>query len=333
MRRLNISQEELAARIRDDGRDTCGCNRAMVDRWLRGVTRRPQPRYLRALERVTGMPVGSLGFAGAADDGLAPGGVTADAAAMEGFRQADLRAGGSHMYGTVRDYLCTEVAPRLVTPGGREIFTAAGALTEMTGWMSHDAGRDQAAREHFARALDLARTGGDRQVIAHILASAGHIADHLGDPDEAIRSAQAGLGALLPGNPSLRSYLLAVQARGFAGLREHAEAIRCLSLAETALQGARAEPASPWINAFDEASLASEAARCMRALGDLGEARRQAERFLRCVPPPGRAAGHSACSPRRACWRLAGSRTRRPRWRSRSSPRRTASAHIWSSGT
>ena len=284
MRRLNVSQEELAQRIREDGRDTAGCNRAMVDRWLRGITRRPQPRYLRALERVTGMPADSLGFASAEDDGFSPDGVTADAAAMEGFRKADLRAGGSHMYGTVREYLRTEVAPRLVTPGGREIFTAAGALTEMTGWMSHDAGRDQAAREHFTRALDLARTGGDRQVIAHILASMGHIADHLGDPDEAVRAAQAGLGALLPGNPSLRSYLFAVQARGFAGLHDPAEAVRCLSLAETALQGAQDEPRSPWINNFDEASLANEAARCMRQLGDLGEAQRQAEKVIALRP-------------------------------------------------
>ena len=189
----------------------------MVDRWLRGITRRPQPRYLRALERVTGMPADSLGFASAEDDGFSPDGVTADAAAMEGFRKADLRAGGSHMYGTVREYLRTEVAPRLVTPGGREIFTAAGALTEMTGWMSHDAGRDQAAREHFTRALDLARTGGDRQVIAHILASTGHIADHLGDPDEAVRAAQAGLGALLPGNPSDRAAKAAAAMQGDHG--------------------------------------------------------------------------------------------------------------------
>ena len=64
MKRLNISQEELARRIREDGRDTAGCNRAMVYRWLRGTTRRPQPRYLRALERVTGLPAASLGYAG-----------------------------------------------------------------------------------------------------------------------------------------------------------------------------------------------------------------------------------------------------------------------------
>lgn len=62
MKLLHVSQEELARRIRKDGRDTAGCNRAMVDRWLRGKTRRPQPRYLRALERVTGLPAASLGY-------------------------------------------------------------------------------------------------------------------------------------------------------------------------------------------------------------------------------------------------------------------------------
>jgi hypothetical protein len=62
MKRLNVSQEELARRIREDGRDTAGCNRAMVDRWLRGITKCPQPRYLRALERVTGLPAAILGY-------------------------------------------------------------------------------------------------------------------------------------------------------------------------------------------------------------------------------------------------------------------------------
>jgi transcriptional regulator with XRE-family HTH domain len=85
MKLLHLSQEELARRIREDGRDTNGCNRAMVDRWVRGKTKRPQPRYLRALERVTGLPAASLGYADQyrpdherlIDDGTFPGGVKA----------------------------------------------------------------------------------------------------------------------------------------------------------------------------------------------------------------------------------------------------------------
>jgi transcriptional regulator with XRE-family HTH domain len=61
MKSLHVSQEELAARIREDGRDTCGCNRAMVYRWIHGVSW-PQPRYVRALARVTGMSAAELGF-------------------------------------------------------------------------------------------------------------------------------------------------------------------------------------------------------------------------------------------------------------------------------
>jgi hypothetical protein len=39
-------------------------------------------------------------------------------------------------------------------------------------------------------------------------------------------------------------------------------------------------PRSPWVSHFDEGSLASEAARCMRQLGDGSEAQRQAGRII-----------------------------------------------------
>jgi tetratricopeptide (TPR) repeat protein len=54
--------------------------------------------------------------------------------------------------------------------------------------------------------------------------------------------------------------------------------------AEKALEDKRRDPASPWISHFDEGSLASEATRCMRRLGDLDEARRQAERIIMLRP-------------------------------------------------
>jgi tetratricopeptide (TPR) repeat protein len=44
------------------------------------------------------------------------------------------------------------------------------------------------------------------------------------------------------------------------------------------------EERSPWVSRFDEGSLASEAARCLRQLGDLAEAQRQAERIIELRP-------------------------------------------------
>jgi len=211
-----------------------------------------------------------------------------DAAAMQAFRSADLQAGGGHLYASVIKYLQDDVAPRIFGSNdgadNRAVFTAAAALTEMAGWMAHDAGRDKTAKQHFGRSLALVQVGGDHQLSAHVLGSMSHLASHLDQPDEAIELARQGQAVLRTGsaNPSLESRLLALEARGFAG-QDNKNAGKCVELllrAEKALDDAPDEPASPWVSHFDEGSLASEAARCMRQLGDLDEARRQAERIV-----------------------------------------------------
>jgi tetratricopeptide (TPR) repeat protein len=215
-----------------------------------------------------------------------------DAAAMQTFRSADLQVGGGHLYASVIKYLQADVAPRLFGSNdgadNRAVFTAAAALTEMAGWMAHDAGRDTIAKQHFGRSLALVQVGGDHQLSAHVLGSMSHLASHLDQPDEAIELARQGQAVLRTGsaNPSLESRLLALEARGFAG-QDNKDADDCVKLllrAEKALENSPDEPASPWVSHFDEGSLASEAARCMRQLGDLDEARRQAERIVTLRP-------------------------------------------------
>ena len=142
-----------------------------------------------------------------------------DLAAMQGFRAADQKVGGGHLYATVVSYLHTEVAPRLFDAGhdhhdGRGIYTAAAGLTEMAGWMAHDAGRDNVAQQHFTRALDLAKLGGDTQLAAHVFASMSHLAHHVGNPKLAIEHAGAGR-TLLEGRPREE----AGPANGHAGAR------------------------------------------------------------------------------------------------------------------
>jgi Tetratricopeptide repeat. len=75
-----------------------------------------------------------------------------------------------------------------------------------------------------------------------------------------------------------------MQARGLAALGHARECIRLLTRAEGALGTARHDGRSPWISAFDKGSLASEAARCLHQLGDLSEARRQAELVVELRP-------------------------------------------------
>lgn len=212
-------------------------------------------------------------------------------AAMKSFRAADRQVGGGHLYATVVKYLHTELGPQLIgaesgEDDGRLAFTAAAALTEMAGWMAHDAGRDQAAWRHFARSHDLIEIGGDRQLGAHILASMSHLAHHVGKPADAIALAQRGRERVSggPAQPELEARLLAMKARGFAALRRTDECTKLLHEAERVLTLPHAERLSPWVSRFDEGSLASEAARCLRQLGDLNEARRQAERIISLRP-------------------------------------------------
>jgi tetratricopeptide (TPR) repeat protein len=189
-----------------------------------------------------------------------------------------------------RSYLQTALAPRLfgAAVGEPGVFAAAGALTEMAGWMAHDAGRDASAGQHFLRALDLARVGSDTQLSAHILASMSHLALHQGQPRQAIQLARQGHLALSAGSssPGLAAQLLAMEARGRATLPqpEPAACRKALLSAEQKLDEEPAGQRSPWISRFDEGSLASEAARCLHQLGQLTVAARHAEHVIKVRP-------------------------------------------------
>jgi hypothetical protein len=228
-----------------------------------------------------GVPAAPLGA-----DGRTVRGVKADAAAIGGFRVADRQVGGGHMHATVVHYLQVEVGPRLFGNGSvessREVFCAAAGLTEMAGWMAHDAGQDELAKQHFLRAHDLSKLGGDPKLSAHIFASLSHLANHLGRPREAIKLARAGQAMVRrgPRNPELDARLYAMEARGYAGWHKPAECARTLVCAKTSLDAGSACGSSEWVSGFDEGSLAMEAGRCMRQLGQLGEARSEAERVV-----------------------------------------------------
>jgi len=226
-------------------------------------------------------PVDELSAGGPETDG-----VDADLAAMRAFRTVDRQVGGGHLYATVVTYLQTRIGPRLFGNGsdetGQSVFCAAAALTEMAGWMAHDAGRDARAEQHFSRALNLATVSGEPELSAHILGSMSRLAHQRGRPGEAIRFAYEGMSRLhrRPHDPRLQARLYAMEAQGLAMLREPAACAERLAKAERTLHDTPTSGPSVWVGHFDDASLASEAARCMRQLGRIAEARRQAERVV-----------------------------------------------------
>jgi transcriptional regulator with XRE-family HTH domain len=234
-------------------------------------------------------PMLAGGFVTPIKNGVANG-VSTDAAAMEAFRAADRQVGGAHLYATVVHYLQSQVAPRLfgatADDDGPLTFCAAAALTDMAGWMAHDADRNELAQHHFQHALVLAGIGEDSQLRAHILAGMSHLALHVGHPGEAMELAGIGTTKLRegPANPELAARLMALQARAHAAQGESAACARLLLQAEQTLDTVLLAERSTWISRFDEGSLAGEAARSMRQLGQLARARQQAERVLTLRP-------------------------------------------------
>lgn len=207
------------------------------------------------------------------------------AAAMESFRLADRRVGGGHMYSAVVAYLNSSLARDLLAATeteGASPFTVAAALSEMAGWMAHDAGNDPLADQHFTRAIRLAGVDGDVQVTAHVLGSAAHLALLQSHPERANLFTTRGLDtardAATPG--LLRARLLGMKARAAAARGDRAETLEALRSAEVEVARAGSEPLSKWVSKFDEGSLAMEAARALLTVGDVQGSGEHAEQVI-----------------------------------------------------
>lgn len=96
------------------------------------------------------------------------------------------------------------------------------------------------------------------------------------------RDAEAGLvrARKAPGTAHLVARLHALRARGLAMRGDSTGCRVALHEAERTLGAARSEPPAEWLAEFDAGSLASEAALCLRQLGDLLEAERQAHQVI-----------------------------------------------------
>jgi ATP/maltotriose-dependent transcriptional regulator MalT len=133
----------------------------------------------------------------------------------------------------------------------------------------------------------MAHAANDHQLGAHVFGSLSHLAHHNRQPDQAIVYARQGHQRLAAGrpHPGVQARLCALQARGHAAVGDPDACATQLRQAERALATSADEPASEWVSTFDGASLATEAARCLRQLGHLDAARRQAEQVIELRPP------------------------------------------------
>ena len=163
------ARRQAVGHTQDSLTNELGIDRSTIVRWEAGTTE-PQPWLRPKVARVLRISADQLAAMLSAAPAPRPAVTTvtsppppptmvihhgADTSVMHAFRTADKRIGGGQLYHTVVRYLHTEVAPQLfgasTDTSGRRLFSSAAALTEMAGWMAHDAGHDTQAGQHFRR--------------------------------------------------------------------------------------------------------------------------------------------------------------------------------------
>jgi tetratricopeptide (TPR) repeat protein len=208
---------------------------------------------------------------------------------VSGFSRLDQRHGGGHARSTVVHYLTADVDRLLRGRHAdeqvwRAMFSAAGELAYLAGWMAFDNGEHASAQNGFAVALRLAAEADDPPLAGHILRAMAHQAVDLRHVSAALRLTSASVGGerYSQACPRERALLGVVRARALGVAGEGKAAAAALLAAESDLASARPGDEEPGrVFFFGEASLAHETACTLRDSGDLAGAAREFRRSVR----------------------------------------------------
>ncbi|WP_228080827.1 Tat pathway signal protein [Streptomyces profundus] len=205
------------------------------------------------------------------------------------FSRADQRHGGGHARSTVVQYLTSDVGAYLRGRFADEtvrrgMYSAAGELAYLSGWMAFDNAEHATAQHYYTLAVSLAAEADDAPLAGHVLRAMAHQAVDLGHPRQALNLASASVdGARYrDASPRERSLLGVVHARALAASGQKRAAATALLRAEDDLRATTPDGAEPGrVFFFGEASLAHQTAYTLRHSGDLPGALSQFRRSVR----------------------------------------------------
>jgi hypothetical protein len=187
------------------------------------------------------------------------------------FAKLDFRYGGGHARSALVQFFTQDVAPLLDgsynAEVGRQLYVAASEVAEVLGWTAYDLGRHGLAQRYLVQSLRLAQAANDRILAARAMAELSHQANYLGNYQAAAQLARAAQeGARSTVTPAAMSMFQCYEARAMAGAGDERAVSTALNEAEASFE--RSDPASEpdWLDFFDAAELAGEAAHCFRDL-------------------------------------------------------------------
>lgn len=133
------------------------------------------------------------------------------------------------------------------------LYVALADLHNVAGWTSFDTGLVDSARTHYARALELAKEGGNDALVSNILYRMGRIYLHHDSPNDALKMFQLGqLAAQNSGSDLAVSVLCANEAWAYAAMGNGDQAARLLGMTRDTFSRAAAEPVDSWVRFFTE---------------------------------------------------------------------------------
>ncbi|WP_071803368.1 hypothetical protein [Couchioplanes caeruleus] len=238
--------------------------------WLLG---RPEPLQTSPTGRRVGMPE-----------------VAAICSTIKLFMQLDFQFGGGHARSALAQYFRHDVLPLLdgtySEAVGRKLFSAAAEAAQLLGWTAYDLGRHGLAQRYFVQGLRLAQAGDDRVMGGRLLSNMSHQANYLGFFSEAAQLARAAQeGARGAATPTVTAMFLAMEARARAGAGDGRNCAIALREAEQLFDKRVLCEDPPWIEYFDDAELAGEAAHCFRDLRNPGLAVEFVSRAIELTDP------------------------------------------------
>jgi len=180
-------------------------------------------------------------------------------AATRALRALDHQYGG----GFCRDAVVAQLSwgQQMLTASATDqvrdrLFVALADLHNLAGWTSFDSGLVDAARNHFARGLELAKQGKNDPLVANILYRMGRVYLHQGANNDALKLFQLGqIAAQESGSELTVAVLCANQAWAYAALGDERQALKLVGRTKDEFSRADKDNVDSWVSFFNEADL------------------------------------------------------------------------------
>jgi transcriptional regulator with XRE-family HTH domain/tetratricopeptide (TPR) repeat protein len=177
-------------------------------------------------------------------------------AATRALRSLDYQYGG----GFCRDAVVAQLSwgQQMLGASGadhvkKRLHVALADLHNLAGWTSFDIGLVDSARNHFGRALELAKAGDNDQLVANILYRMGRVYLHKEAPDDALKMFQLGqIAAQESGSELAVAVICANQAWAYAMMGHEEQTMKLIGRTRDEWARANMAEAEDWVRFFNE---------------------------------------------------------------------------------